>query len=296
MKDARYTPLTDRAILRVGGEEATEFLQGLITNDIAKATEIRAIYAALLTPQGKYLHDFFVLRIAGSYYLDCEKHRREDLVKRLMRYRLRAQVVIEDLNDSFDCFALYGGEAIQTAGLSPEPGDLGPLADGFVFVDPRRTEMGVRALLPPGEAVSRLEQSGFPGAPEEDYDLMRLSLGIAAGDPEMEPEKSYPMEYGLDELNGVSFTKGCYVGQEVTVRMKTRDLVRKRLVPVRIKGPAVSVGTVLQFENSIAGELRSVVGTTGLALVRTEALDRALADGLAFRADNTQLIPTMPPG
>ncbi|MBT5049785.1 MAG: folate-binding protein YgfZ [Rhodospirillaceae bacterium] len=295
MNDARYTPLSDRAVLRVAGEEASDFLQGLITNDMADVSETRAIYAALLTPQGKYLHDFFILKIADSYYLDCERHRREDLIKRLTRYRLRAKVIIEDADDSFDCFALFGKDATQIAGLPRDAGSLRPLGKGVAFVDPRRIALGVRALLPPEDGVSPIERCGFSASAESEYHVMRVSLGVAAGDPEIEPEKSFPMDYGLDELNGVSFTKGCYVGQEVTVRMKTRDLVRKRLVPVRLEGPALPVGTILQLDNSVAGELRSVVDTNGLALVRIEALDKALAAGLTFNADNTQLFPTTPP-
>lgn len=294
MTDARYSFLPDRTIVRVAGDEATEFLQGLITNDIENVSESQAIYAALLTPQGKYLHDFFILRISDAYYLDCEKHRRDDLIKRLTRYRLRAKVEIEDLTESFDGFALFGEGAIQAAARSPLPGDLGVFGNGFAFVDPRRIELGVRVFLPPDDGTASLEQNGFTAAPAEEYTSKRLSLGIAEGDPEIEPEKSFPMDYGLDELNGVSFTKGCYVGQEVTVRMKTRDLVRKELVPMRIVGPAPAIGTALQLENSVAGELRSVVDATGLALVRKDALKKALADGLAFSTENSQLYPTPP--
>lgn len=291
MTDARYTLLPDRAIIRVAGEEAREFLQGLITNDIADASDMRAIYAALLTPQGKYLHDFFVLQVSDFYYLDCQQHRREDLLKRLKRYRLRAKVEIEDLVESFDCFALFGRDALPMSGISPDAGSVGPLGKGFAFVDPRRTDLGLRAILPPDLDVATLEERGFNAATKESYDILRLSMGIAEGAPEIEPEKSFPMDYGLDELNGVSFNKGCYVGQEVTVRMKTRDLVRKCLVPVRIDGPAPAIGASLRLEGTTAGELRGLAGPVGIALVRKEALDRAYADNLAFETEEARLIP-----
>lgn len=295
MTDSLYTSLPGRTVIRVAGEEASAFLQGLITNDVADVAEDRGIYAALLTPQGKYLHDFFILGISGDYYLDCDKSRREDLLKRLIRYRLRTKIDIEDMGDAFDCFALFGSEAISKAGLSPTPGHSGPLGGGVVFVDPRRSELGARALLPRGDGVHLIEQRGFSASTEADYDELRLSLGIPSGCPEIEPEKSYPMDYGLDALNGVSFTKGCYVGQEVTARMKSRNLVRKCLVPVRIEGSAPDIGTILQIENSVAGELRGVTDKTGLALVKTEALEKALSKGLAFEAGDTRLIPAMPP-
>jgi folate-binding protein YgfZ len=294
MLDARYEHLSDRSVIRVSGEDADGFLQGLITNDLDLATESQAIYAALLTPQGKYLHDFFVLQSSDAYLLDCQKQRRDDLITRLTRYRLRAKVEIDDLDGSFDCFAMFGDDAIPAVGLKPELGNAGVLDGGFAFVDPRRIDLGVRGILPTADFASPLEQRGFTASTALEYDLLRLSFGVADGYPEIEPEKSYPMDYGLDDLNGVSFTKGCYVGQEVTARMKSRDLVRKCLVPVRIDGPALTAGSIIHLANSVAGELRSVVASNGLALIKIDALEKAQTDGLIFDAGDTKLVPAMP--
>ena len=294
MTDAQFIPLTDRGLVSLSGDDSTEFLQGLVTNDVAAVAGDRAIYAALLTPQGKYLHDFFVLRSGDALYLDCDARRIEDLVRRLSRYRLRAKVTIEDASDRFRLFALFGGAALQRVGLTAGEGRAGSFADGIVFVDPRSAALGGRAVLPGENGAQCLQAAGLSPSDGQTYDTLRMSLGIAAGDPEIEPEKSFPMEYGLDALHGISFTKGCYVGQEVTVRMKTRGLVRKRLVPVRIDGSAPEIGTELQIGSKAAGELRAACGAAGLALVRIEALEQALADGAPFEAGTARLYPQVP--
>jgi hypothetical protein len=294
MTDAEFLPLTDRGIVSLAGDDATGFLQGLVTNDVTTASDDRVIYAALLTPQGKYLHDFFVLRSDHALYLECDARRLEDLVRRLSRYRLRAKVDISDASDRFGVYALFGSEALQRVGLAADEGRATRLADGIAFVDPRNAALGARALLPGDDGAQRLKEAGFSPSNGSTYDTLRMSLAIAAGDPEIEPEKSLPMEYGLDELHGVSFTKGCSVGPEVTVRMKTRGLVRKRLVPVRIEGGTPVVGTALHWGNKTVGELRAICGAAGLALVRIDALDEALTDGTPFEAGASRLYPQVP--
>lgn len=291
MTDAFFVPLADRGIVALTGDDTTEFLQGLVTNDISTASDTRAIYAALLTPQGKYLHDFFVLRLGEALCLDCDANRLEDLSRRLSRYRLRAKVDIADASDRFELFALFGKDALPHAGLSAEEGGAAPFAGGTAFVDPRDPLLGARAVLPAGEGTGKIEAAGFTPVDRQEYDILRMSLGIADGDPEIEPEKSFPMEYGLDELHGISFTKGCYVGQEVTVRMKTRGLVRKNLVSVKIDGAAPAAGAELRMGDTVAGELRAACGATGIALVRTEALAKARAEGVPFEAGSSRLYP-----
>ena len=294
MDDARFAALTDRALVSLTGEDTTGFLQGLVTNDVSAVSEERAIYAALLTPQGKYLHDFFVVSSGGALFLECEARRIADLIARLSRYRLRARVAIEDASDRLKVFAVFGEDALQRVGLAAREGSAAPLDSGRVFVDPRSAALGARALLPGASGAATLQGAGLSPSDREPYDTLRMSLGIAAGDPEIEPDKSYPMEYGFDALNGISFSKGCYVGQEVTVRMKTRGLVRKRLVPVRIDGDTPETGAPLQLDGKAAGELRAACGPAGLALVRVDVLEQALAEGVPFAAGTTLLYPMAP--
>ena len=292
MPDLHHVALPHRSIVSVSGADACAFLQGLVTNDMELVSRDRAIYAALLTPQGKYLHDIFIIWAEDGFYLDCEEQRHQDLITRLTRYRLRAQVVIRDAQPEFDIFALTGTDVTDRLGLAGDEGAAAGFADGLVYNDPRAPALGARACLTAGTGEKDLEDAGFEKAGLAPYDALRFSLGIADGAPEIEPEKSYPMEYGLDRLNGVSFSKGCYVGQEVTVRMKNRDLTRKCLVPVRIDGAPPGIGTNLTLDGANAGELRGIAGDVGLALVRKELLDQALSDGRPFETNSARLHPT----
>ena len=292
MTDLHHVALPHRCIVTVSGGDAAEFLQGLITNDMELVSRDRAIYAALLTPQGKYLHDFFVMAAEDGFHLDCEIQRRQDLITRLSRYRLRAQVDIQDTGTEFEIYALTGSDVMARLGLTGEEGSAASFAGGLAYGDPRAQALGARACLPAGTGEQNLREAGFEKGDVASYDALRFSLGVADSAPEIEPEKSYPMEYGLDRLNGVSFSKGCYVGQEVTVRMKNRDLVRKCLVPVKIDGAPPAIGTSLTLEDAPAGELRGVAGDAGLALVRKDLLDQAISDGKPLTADSAQLYPT----
>jgi folate-binding protein YgfZ len=290
MAELLYIPLPHRSVLSVSGSDATEFLQGLITNDIELVTQGQSIYAALLTPQGKYLHDFLVMAAEDGYLLDCEEQRHQDLITRLSRYRLRAQVDIRETD--LEVFALTGSGVAAKFALSEEPGTTANAAAGRAVVDPRSSALGARLYAPAGTGEQALQDLGFTSGELTAYNATRYAQGIAEGTPEMEPEKSYPMEYGLERLNGVSFSKGCYVGQEVTVRMKNRDLVRKCLVPVKIDGAAPAIGTQLTLDNANTGELRGVSGDEGLALIRKDLLDQAISGEKPLEADGILFHPT----
>jgi folate-binding Fe-S cluster repair protein YgfZ len=148
MQQAFYLLSEDRGVISVAGDDRQPFLQGLVSNDVRRATADRAIYAALLTPQGRYLHDFFIAAIGDTFYLDCEADRRDDLRRRLSLYRLRSKVTLADATDSFAVALLFGQNVLPALGLSSEPGRAVPLEGGCVYVDPRLPEMGARAILP----------------------------------------------------------------------------------------------------------------------------------------------------
>ena len=176
-------------------------------------------------------------------------------------------------------------------GMTGDEGAVTRFAGGRAYNDPRGPALGVRAYLPTGTGEQSLKEAGFARAALALYDAHRFSLGVADSAPEIEPEKSYPMEYGLDRLNGISFSKGCYVGQEVTVRMKNRDLVRKCLVSGRIEGTPPVIGTQLNVDGVNAGELRGIAGDAGLALIRKDLLDQAVSTGKPFDADGIKFYP-----
>lgn len=252
-----WTWAANRGVVRVGGADAEEFLQGLVSNDVAKAEPDKAVYAALLTPQGKFLHDFFVLRSDEDFLLDCDGERRADLLQRLKRYKLRAKVDLADETDVWRVAVAWG------EGDAPEWDET-----VLAYPDPRLAALGFRALVP-ADAAAGLQPTGDFAA----YERLRRSLGVPSAPEELQVDKSFLMESGFDELNGIDWQKGCYVGQEVTARTKYRGLVRRRLTPVTISdGSQAGQGLVLQDGRDV-GDLRSCQDGVGLAMLKLEALD-----------------------
>jgi tRNA-modifying protein YgfZ len=245
----KLATLSDRAVLEVTGEDRIAFLQGLVSQDIALAAPGRALWSALLTPQGKWLADFFVLAVSDRLLLDVESAQRDMIAARLLRYRLRAKVSVAALS-----------LAVQVAwGAAPEasPNILA------VAPDPRLPEAGWRILA----------ETPLPtNADAEEWDHYRLTLGLPDGSRDLESEKTVLLEAGFDELNGISWTKGCYMGQELTARTRYRGLLKRRLVPVRIEGALPPRGTPVTRDGLEVGTLRSGQGDRGLAVLRLEAL------------------------
>ena len=268
----RFAILEDRGILAVSGSDRTDFLQGLVSNDIGKVAPGHAVYAALLTPQGKYLHDFFVSEATGEgadmLLLDCELGGLADLQKRLSIYKLRADVSLEDRSGDFTVAAIFGEGSIEAA--------MEGVAD---YADPRLAKAGVRCVLAKADAQTLLEKAGFTATEPADYDRLRLTLGLPDASRDLIPEKSILLENGFDELNGIDWDKGCYMGQELTARTKYRGLVKKRLMPVTFVGPPPEPGTPIMLGEKEAGEVRSSQpaedGGIGLALIRLEALENS---------------------
>ena len=277
--------LPGRAVVAVSGPDARSFLQNLVSNDVDRVAPDRAIWAALLTPQGKYLFDFFIAEAGGRLLLDCEASRAEALVKRLSLYRLRSRVEIADASAELSVSAVFGAGALEALGLPADAGAAAVRDGGVVYVDPRLAAAGARAMLPPGEALPP------PEATAEEYDLWRLSLGLPDGSADLEVDKATLVESGFEALNGVDFRKGCYVGQEVTARMKHRGLAKKRLMRVAIEGAPPPPGTPILMDGREAGELRSTRGGYGLALLRLEQADAASKRNAVLSADAARIRP-----
>jgi len=249
--------LPNRAVLCVTGKDRVAVLNGLVSNDVAHATPGHAIWAALLTPQGKYVADFFIFTDADRLLLDCDAAQRNMLALKFARYRLRADMQIE--NSDFAVYAAWGSEA--------------PLAS-VVAPDPRLDLAGWRVLAPAGLPVSADFQA---------WDLHRLRLGLPDGTRDLEPDKSVLLEAGFDELHGISWTKGCYLGQELTARTRYRGLLKRRLFPVKADSPLPRPGTIVMAGERQAGVLRSVIGAEALALLRIDSLNATLAaEGVAL--------------
>ena len=289
MAQAHFVVLDDRGVLAVSGPDRASFLQGLVSNDTEKVAADRTVYAALLTAQGKYLHDFIMAAAGEAIWLDGEMARLADLKRRLSIYRLRAKVEIAERPD-LAVAAVFGAGASSVLDLPEEAGAARVFGAGVALVDPRLVALGARGILPRDEIRPALADAGLVEADFAAYDRHRLALGIPDGSRDLVVEKSILLEAGFDELNGVDWQKGCYVGQELTARTKYRGLIKKRLFPVRIEGPAPEPGTIVTLDGKEAGEIRSSHDGLGLALLRLDAV----AEQRNLSAGDTRLVPIRP--
>lgn len=273
--DQFYAPADPaRGLLLLTGDDRSSFLQGLVSNDVRKLSPTQAIWAALLTPQGKYLHDFFVAALGDGWLIDGEGARIADLKRRLGIYKLRARIALEDVSDRFEVLQAWGAEAGAPLGLT-EPGQAIERGGTVAFLDPRLGDLGLRLIAPKETGAATLEALGYAPGNGADWDRLRLGQGVPDGSRDMVLEKAILLENGFDELHGVAWDKGCYIGQELTARTKYRGLVKKRLMPVAIDGPLPAPGTLILRDGQEAGEIRSGRDGLALALVRLDALDAA---------------------
>lgn len=272
--------LDDRAVVAVAGPAARDFLQGILTVDVADVTDTTARHGALLTPQGKILFEFMLAHGGDAGFLfDVARPLAGDLVKRLMFYRLRAKLEIGERPD-LAAVAIWGGETA-------------PGVDG-AFPDPRLAALGWRAILPAGEASARLDGTGAAIVDPAAYHARRIALGVPELGHDFASGDLFPHEADLDQLAGVDFDKGCFVGQEVVSRMQHRGTSRKRFVPVAVDGDAPAPGSDIVAGGRLLGTTGSVADGRGLALVRLDRLGEALAGGQAIESGRARLTPERP--
>ena len=282
MTEAKAVILEGRGVLKIEGPDVRPYLQGLVSNDVDMVSAERTVWAALLTPQGKFLHEFIIFQPEPEVFLlDCEAARIEDLIRRLSIYKLRSKVALSDARGDFAVLGLFGESILEKLGLPAEPGHARDLAGGIVTVEPRLPPLGARALVPRAGVSKWIEATGFAPGSLDDYDRLRIALGVPDGSRDMEVEKATLLENGFDELQGVDWNKGCYMGQELTARTKYRGLVKKRLLPVALDGAAPAPGTQVLCDGKDAGTLHSAAGDMALALLRLEHLEGTLTAGEA---------------
>lgn len=275
--------LPQRGVLRISGEDRQTFLQGLVSNDVRHVAQDRAVFGALLTPQGKYLHDFFIVEVADTWLLECEGPRADDLFRRLRIYKLRSRVDLAAASADWTVATVFGPGAAAAVALANQAGSARPLAGGSALVDPRLGELGVRLILPAATADAALAEIGATHADPDAYDDHRLGLGVPDGSRDLHVEKSTLLEANYDALGAISWDKGCYMGQELTARTRYRGLLKRRLVPVTLDGPLPEPGTPIRTGEREVGEIRSGRGNRAIALLRLDASspDAALSAGEA---------------
>ena len=259
--------LPDRGVVKVAGEAARSFLNGLVTADIGKVTPDAPCFAALLTPQGKIIVDAIVAEAdpsdGGGFFLDVPRALAKTCVDRLNFYKLRAKVMVEDLSDILGVMVVWDGEAATEYGLC--------------YRDPRLAALGLRVMLPPHLAAEAAGDLGAALVPATDYETHRIALGVPRGGLDFSYGDAFPHEADMDQLHGVDFAKGCYVGQEVVSRMEHRGSARSRIVPVAYDGFPPDAGAAVTAAEKPVGTFGSAAQGRALALLR---LDRA-ADALA---------------
>jgi tRNA-modifying protein YgfZ len=276
--------LADRGVVKVSGETACDFLNGLITTDVARLEPGQGRFGALLTPQGKITVDFLITEApsghGGGFLIDCPRPLAQALTDKLRFYRLRAKVEIDNLSDSLGVLAAWDGEAALKPDLS--------------FTDPRNPELGPRILVPAELAQKAAHLIGAEMVDSSAYEAHRIALGVPRGGLDFIYGDAFPHETNMDRLAGVDFDKGCYVGQEVVSRMQHRGTARTRTVRLLLDGPAPEPGaTVLAGDKSV-GTMGSSADGHALALIRIDRASEALEAGLPLTAGGLSIRITEP--
>lgn len=273
----RAAILDERAVLRITGGDARKFLENVITNDVESLAPDQARFAALLTPQGKIVADFLVIAASeedgGGFLLDAPRALAEDIAKKLNFYKLRADVRIEARPD-LAVAAILEGRATAELGLA--------------FDDPRHGGLGQRLVLPAESVRADLEAAGFAVAAADAYHERRIALGIPEGGKDFIYNDAYPHEAGMDQLNGVDFKKGCFIGQEVVSRMERKTTPRTRIVQVTFD-TAPFPGVDVKAGDKPAGHMGSGENGKGLAMVRLDRVHAALAKGEKITAGGIEI-------
>jgi folate-binding protein YgfZ len=257
--------LPDRGVVKVSGDDARKFLHGLVTADMLSLTPGTARFCALLTPQGKIIADFFVAEApsadGGGFFLDVPRALDTTLFDKLNLYKLRAKVLIEDLSEILGVLAVWDGTPAAKYGLS--------------YADPRLPALGARLMVPPHRAADAAREIGASLVAAEDYEAHRIGLGVPRGGIDFAYGDAFPHEADMDQLGGVDFAKGCYVGQEVVSRIEHRGIARTRAVPIRYDGGAPENGVAITAGERQVGTMGSAARGRGIALLRLDRVAEA---------------------
>lgn len=266
--------LPDRGVVKVAGEDARNFLNGLITTDVDRLKPGLGRFGALLTPQGKIIVDFLITEApaghGGGFLIDCPKALADGLATKLKFYKLRVKVTVENLSDDLGVLAAWDGQ------LAAQP-DL-------TFADPRNEQLGYRILIPEDLKQKLSDLIGAELVDPSQYEAHRIALGVPRGGLDFMYSDAFPHETNMDRLAGVDFDKGCYVGQEVVSRMQHRGTARTRSVKVLLDGPSPEAGATILAGDKPVGTIGSTADGKGIALVRIDRVADALDAGQALTA------------
>ena len=247
--------LEDRGILYVNGEDAKEFLQNLISNDINKVSNTNSCFASLLTPQGKFLFSFIIANHKSGYFIDCEKSQAEPLFKQLSLYKLRSNVEIMNLSNEFVIAVFSRERFLKFKGAKDEPGNTIKYREDSILLDPRNKDLGARLIINLEKLYLSLKKLELKDTKIDKYYKLSHELGIAQRNMNKLQNKLFGIECNFEELNGIDFQKGCYVGQENTARIKLKNKLSKRLLPIQLISGKLSEGEPIYANDTIIGKV-----------------------------------------
>ena len=266
MNNKKVYILEDRGILFIQGEDSKEFLQNIITNDINKVNDSNSCFASILTPQGKYLYDFLIIKHKNGYFLDCEKLQVENLYNQLKLYKLRSKVEILNLSNEFVVSNISKNKFLEFDGAKEISGFTIRYREDPVILDPRNKQLGARIIINLEKLYLSLKKLNLISSDVEEYYNLSHQIGIAQRDTERLKNQLFGIECNFEELNGIDFKKGCYVGQENTARIKLKNKLSKRLLPIKIVNGTVQNETISYKENEVGKIL--IKGKFPFALIK----------------------------
>ncbi len=254
MKKDQIFILKDRGVLLISGQDSKDFLQNLVTNDINKVTETQSCFSSLLTPQGKYLFDFMVVKHKDGYFLDCELNQINGLINRLNVYKLNSKIEIENLSHKFQVVVISNEKFLSINSSKNQEGATIAYRDDPFFIDPRNKELGARGIVSLEKLYLSIKKLELKLEDPKNYYELSYNLGIAQINTKNLQEKVFGLECNFEELNGIDFKKGCYVGQENTARMKLKNKLRKKLFAVKSK-EKLKVGSDINYNSVKIGQI-----------------------------------------
>ena len=255
MEKDEVITLEDRGFIQVNGLEAKDFLQNIVTNDIEKATNSSTVFSSILTPQGKYLYEFFVLKLKNGYLLECEKKSTAEIIKLLKFYKLRTKVDFIDLSEKYVAAVISLEKFKEMNGSNLSKGSTTSYGDDPVYIDPRNDKLGAKIISKLENIHLTIKKLNLKIADKEKYYSKSFELGIPQIDLNKLKDKIFGIENNLDELNGIDFKKGCYIGQENTSRIKLRNKLRRRILPIQKISGEISENDVIKYKNSDVGKI-----------------------------------------
>lgn len=281
--------LKNRSLLEIKGDDSREFLQALVTNNINLITNKNSIYSALLSPQGKYLYDFFIFQHYknGHLIIDCEKKIHDELIQKLNMYKLRSQIEIT-INNKIDVYCIYGNELtklISNIGLFNIEGFTKSIYNNLYFVDPRNKNLGIRNYT--NNLIKEFRQ--LPAGTLSEWNYNRIKLRIPTPSIDLEKEKSFIIENNFEEINSIDFNKGCYIGQENTARQKYRGTAKRKLALAKINGKSIINGEEIYFDEKKVGKIRSSSKELVLVSIKTEIYDYCKKNKFTIKINDSEL-------